>query len=106
MVQDLLERTVNALTERGYAPFYINGSAVDRTAKTPKRTINAHETFRRNHRDEENVTVTIEITEWHAPHGNVWLSTGKDLAKIKVPKDASKKVLNNRVEKAIEIINQ
>lgn len=106
MVQNLLERTVKALTERGYAPYYINHSKAVNVAGMPKRTMNVHETFRMNHRDEENVTVTVEIIEWHHPQGTEWLTTGKRLAKIKIPKDASEKVLSNRVEKAIETINQ
>ena len=106
MVQELLERTVNALTEKGYAPDRVNHTLGKDYGEMRKRQIEVYETFRHNHRDEENVTVTIEVFELQLPNGTRWLPTLKRLGKFKVPKDASDKVLMNRVEKAIETFNQ
>lgn len=68
----------------------------------PEVTAHIDETFRRNYSELENVTVTIEIVRWTKEY--VCSASGKRIARIKVPKDASDKVINSRVEKAIEYL--
>ena len=96
MVKELLARTVDALRAEGYEPTWINFTQRNADEPLPQKTFNVHETYRINHNKEANVTVTIEITSWSGIFG-------KRLGKVNVPKDASEKVLKNRVEKAIEI---
>lgn len=108
MVQNLLERTVNALTEKGYAPDRVNHMLGKDYGEMRKRQIEVYETDRCNRRwDEGNVTVTIEVFELHLSQDTSWRPhTLKSLGKFKVPKNASDKVLMNRVEKAIETFNK
>ncbi len=94
---ELLDRVVKALTDKGYKPHFIQYQS-DTKERVGNRTIDVHETQRINHRKLDNVTVTIEVVEWNG-------HTGKRIAKIKVPKDASDKVINNRVEQAIAVYN-
>lgn len=55
-------------------------------------------TYRHNGAPED-VTVTMRVFETTNVYG-----AGKIIAKIKIPKNASENVLNNRVQKAIELI--
>ena len=96
MVKELLARTVEALRAEGYEPTWINFSQHNTDEPLPQKTFHVHETCRMNHNQEDNVTVTIEITRWSGIFG-------KELGKVNVPKDASEKVLKSRVKKAIEI---
>ena len=96
MIKELLARTVDALRAEGYEPDWINFARRNANEPLPQKTFHVYETCRRNHIQEDNVTVTISITSWSGD----W---GKTLGKVKVPKDASEKVLKSRVKKAIEI---
>jgi len=58
------------------------------------------ETTYRNNGTDEDVTVTMIITEIT----NSEYGICKQLGKIKIPKNASEKVLNNRINKAIEFM--
>lgn len=102
-VQNLLERTIAELKNAGLNPYFINGYHEPDEHKHPEGIqLNVKETFRVNNTLEknlENVTVTIEVTNW--TNEGTW-ATGKCVAKIKVPKDASDKVIKNRVAKVLE----
>lgn len=100
----LLERTIDALRAEEHEPWYINGSHKSNGSfpeETPRKVIAVEETWRRNYKEEKNVTVTIYVIEW-----NISCSSAKRTEKIKVPKEASEKVLKNRVEKAIAIYEE
>lgn len=58
------------------------------------------ETTYRNNGTDEDVTVTMDITGVI----NSEYGTCKRLGKIKIPKNASENVLNNRIQKAIELL--
>lgn len=98
-VQTLQARVVDALQQRG-----INGSKYNGTIKGDtrwwsekneiQRDIMVDETFRQNHADLENVTVRAEVIEWDGCSGTV-------IARVKVPKDASDRVIENRVEQVL-----
>lgn len=97
----LLDRVVEGFRTKGVEPWWINYKHEPDTDIVPNKTIHVHETDRMNYRyDLENVTVTIEVTEWERE--NYGGASGKRLFKIKVPKNASDKVINNRIDKALE----
>lgn len=100
MVQELLNRVVEAFRTRGIEPYWIEHQhkGWQLGELPPELTIHVYQTFRQNHSRLENVTVTIEVTRWNK-------TTGKRLARLKVPKDASDKVINNRIDKALEYFN-
>lgn len=99
-VKGLMDRVIEAFRGKGYEPFWINRVRSDRVSETaPSKTIGVSETFRMNNVRLDNVTVTIEVTEWEG-------HSGRRIFKTKVPKNASDKVINNRVDKVIEVLNQ
>lgn len=97
----LLDRTVKAMKLMGYKPYFIQHmrNPIMEGIELPDLTISVEETFRRNHSKLDNVTVTIVVHEWYSDH------TGKRIFKTKVPANASDKVINNRITKAIEFMN-
>ena len=98
-VQELINRVVKAFEDEGYGVYWVNHiHDVDNKTEDNGKTFSVYETCRMNHRwDEmENVTATIAVINWGK-------SSGKIVAKIKVPKDASDKVIKSRVLKAIEV---
>lgn len=97
-VQILLNRVVKEIENKGYELTFINHSSNGRKLK--EKTINVHETYRYNHSDKDNITVTIDITTW-----NLINNSGERRFKIKVPANASDKVISNRVDKVIEFYN-
>ena len=99
-VKGLMDRVIEAFRNKGYEPFWINSVRSDKVSGTvPSKTIDVLETFRMNHTELDNVTVTIDVTEWEG-------HSGRRIFKTKVPKNASDKVINNRVDKVIEVLNQ
>lgn len=68
------------------------------------RYIYAEPTWRHNG-TEQNVTVTVRVLEVDKLYSRHSASL-KTLLKVKVPKDASDKIIANRVAKAIEAFNQ
>lgn len=99
-VQNLVERVVEVIRGSGIEPYFINGQHKDWEIgdQPPKRTMGVDQTFRYNHSDLENVTVTITVSEWTG-------CTGKRLLKIKVPANASDKAIQNRINKALAVYN-
>lgn len=98
---DLLERVLEELQKRGVDPYYINSvhvpQAYDKEQSLGEvgQTYIGLETVYRNNGTEQNVSVKI--------HRNV--VTGKTSARrtisVKVPKNASVKVINNRIDKVL-----
>jgi len=105
-VQNLLERTIAELKNAGLNPYFINGYHEPDERERPEGIeLNVKETFRVNNTLEknlENVTVTIEVANWTNDGA---FGIGHRVAKIKVPKDASDKVIKNRVAKVLEYYN-
>ena len=100
-VEKLLDRVVEGFRSKGVEPWWINYKHETWNDVVPNKTIHVHETDRQNYRyDLENVTVTIEVTEWEHEFGGC--ASGKQIFKTKVPKNASDKVINNRINKALE----
>ena len=91
---DLVRRILAELEAQGQKPTTVNGLVIDKGCKD--KSLAVSEVYRSN-ATEQNVTAKIDVIEWKT--GN-W---GKRIATIKVPKDASDKVLKNRVQKAVEI---
>ena len=98
-VQILLNRVVKEIESRGYELTFINYS-LGGSRQLKEKAIDVHETYRYNHSDKDNITVTIEVTTW-----NLNNLCGKRLFKLKVPANASDKVISNRVDKVIEFYN-
>ena len=99
-VKGLMDRVVEAFRNKGHEVYWINHIRSEKVSSTlPHKTIAVLETFRMNHTELDNVTVTIEVQEWEG-------HSGRRIFKTKVPKNASDKVINNRVDKVIEVLNQ
>lgn len=104
-VQNLVERVAEAIRKNGIEPYFIDGHHKDWKIgdHPPKRTMDVAQTFRYNHSDLENITATITVSEWTVSrYGSC---TGKQLLKIKVPANASDKVIQNRINKALAVYN-
>lgn len=96
---ELVERVVEGFRKNGHDPYWVNWVHERKgDEQLPEITIHVRETNRQNHINLENVTVTIEVTKWG---GN----TGTRLAKLHVPKDASDRVIEKRVGKALDYLN-
>lgn len=100
-VTELLDRVVEALRESGIEPYFIDGFHKGWIAGEYPDGIqlDVKQTFRMNNRDLENVTVTIDVVNWNG-------RSGHRIARIKVPKNASDKVINNRVEKVLNLMQK
>ena len=99
-VKNLMNRVIEAFRNKGHEVYWINHIRSEKVSSTlPHKTIAVLETFRMNHTELDNVTVTIEVQEWEG-------HSGRRIFKTKVPKNASDKVINNRVDKVIEVLNQ
>lgn len=99
---ELMARVIDRMTARGLNPCFVNYMRKkDRpfTEINGKR-VNIAETRRRNG-TEEDVTVTLEVDiQLESEFG-----TRKRIFKIKVPKDASERVIDKRLDKVEEILN-
>lgn len=102
-VDTLKDRVIKALEDKGFE-VNVNKFSADTTheKKAGAKWIWIHETGRSNG-TEENVTVTMEVQTYHEAYN---FETGfgmiRTIAKVKVPKNASDKVINNRIEKCME----
>lgn len=98
-VNELLERTIEVINSKGYKVDIVNHRIVDWTPGyiPHEKGIGIQETCRRNNRNEENVTVTIYVYQKNGSHSN------RIIGKVKVPKNASDKVISSRVTKIIEM---
>lgn len=98
---NLIKRTVENFADRGYTVESLSKSndryAVGEHKKRGDRHINFFITYR-NNGTYENVTVTLEVIEALNDR------CGKRIVKIKIPKNASDRVLNNRINRAIAIM--
>ena len=90
-VKDLLNRTIAEVEARGYRVWFVNnvhsnfGEGFPVEVGGTYRTIDVNETFRYNHSEKENVTVTISVSEWiKSQYGG----SGERIFKIKVPANA------------------
>ena len=99
-VQMLVERVVNAINAEGYEVYWVNHMHSNNESEMTEKTFDVYETFRMNHRDEENVSVTIEVCKWELEGSGC--ASGKRLVRINVPKNASHRVILNRVLAAIK----
>lgn len=103
--QALAKRVVEELNRRGFEMKQIGNSVF--TSKQDyvegSRYFYIEETYRQN-ATEENVTAKLKVYE----NGVAWkvdLCATKYLGEVKIPKNASDKVIANRVNKAMEIYN-
>lgn len=109
-VNELMERVLNRMAERNLFPYYVNGShhGIERFTENDGKIIQVAETFRMNGVGSglENVTVTIKVyrAEMSAIYGNVPCALYPVL-KVKVPKDASDKVIDRRIDQVETSIN-
>ena len=90
----LLERVVKALDERGLEPDVIEGLSIN----LKEGKVIFVETVYRHNGTNENVNVKLAVAE-HEGHRI------KHLIEVKVPKDASDKVINNRIDKITQYLN-
>ena len=99
---NLLKRAMESFAARGYTATGLSKSndwfAIGEPKKKGDRHISAFTTYR-NNGTAENVTVTLEIIEALNDHG-----CGRIITIIKIPKNASDRVLNNRIDRAISIM--
>lgn len=99
---NLIERTMKNFKDRGYTVKCLSKSndwfIIGNHKNRGDRHISVSVTYRHNGAA-ENVTVTMEIIETLNDFG-----CGKRIAKIKIPKNASERVLNNRIDSAISIM--
>ena len=109
-VNELMERVLNRMAERNLFPYYVNGShhGIERFTENDDKIIQVEETFRMNGVASglENVTVTIKVyrAEWSTIYGNV-PGALYPVLKVKVPKDASDKVIDRRIDQVETSIN-
>ena len=107
---ELLDRVLYRMGERNIFPYYVNGYHDEnkRFTENGNKIINVSETFRMNGvgHGMENVTVTINVyrAEREAIYGNKPCALYPVL-KVKVPKDASDRVIDNRIAKVEVAIN-
>ena len=99
----LITRTAKRFEELGYTVDCKSQSGTCYIINYAKENGHRHiwmETTYRNNGTDEDVTVTMNITEIV----NSEYGTCKRLGKIKIPKNASERVLNNKINKAIELM--
>ena len=92
---ELLVRVEKALMEKGIEPYAINYMSMGKKKEVGEKYISIRTVYRSNG-TEEDVSVKIEVYE------KINKYSSKRIESIKVPKDASDKVINNRIEKAIK----
>lgn len=104
-VWQLLERVLSTMTEEGIEPLFINGAGM--AAQTEKLKNNPGVRYvavgitHRHNGTAENTTCKIRVEETCGFHGLY----RKVICKVKVPKNASEKVIRNRIEKIKEFLN-
>lgn len=95
---ELLERVVEKLGERGIEPDAINGWHVQDFGKGKVMDI---ETVYHHNGASDNVTVRMTVAEFEPTGRGGWF---KGLIDVRVPKNASDRVINNRIDKIIEVL--
>ena len=94
----LMERVVKALQDRGITPMWLNGigfaDELDQLKEGDK--IVSVRTVYRSNATSEDVSAEIAVSEVKMGRNYMW---EERLMKIKVPKDASDKVIGNRIDK-------
>lgn len=94
----LLERVVEKLGERGIEPDSINGCHIKDFEKGKVMDI---ETVYHRNGASDNVTVRMTVAEFEpTKYGGHF----KGLIDVRVPKNASDRVINNRIDKIIEVL--
>ena len=99
----LLERVYKALEDRGLQVMSINCTSL----KSETDQLNDGDryigikTIYRNNGTDEDVSVDIIIME---EYQGKWYKSGKQIAKVRVPKEASDRVITNRINKAVEYL--
>ena len=101
---ELMEKVLSRMEERKLYPYYKNGIHNKKEEipewHNPERLLCVGETYRRNG-TEENVTVTIE---GNVPiPGSEWGLMMRDF-KIRVPKNASDKVIDKRLDEVEKFV--
>ena len=90
---ELMERVLHRMEDRNIVAYYQNGIHINwvKGEKPPEKHLNVSETYKHN-ATEENVTVTIE--------GSVRISeySSRRTLKVRVPKDASDRVIDRRLD--------
>lgn len=99
----LLERVIKEMEKRGIEPHYVMGLHVPAAYERPIdiNSIPKHisiTTVSRHNGTEANVSVEIAVSEMTGR------STAKRTCVVKVPKDASEKVINRRIDKILEAL--
>lgn len=94
----LLERVMEKLAERGIEPDVLNGyHKVD----LKKGRVLFAETVYHHNGASDNVTVRMSVTEYNpGEYGRSF----KQIINAKVPKNASDRVINNRIDKIVEAL--
>ena len=109
-VAELMERVLNRMAERNLFPYFVNDShrGIEHFTENDSKIISVKETFRMNGVGNglENVTVTIKVyrAERSAIYGNLPCAL-YPVMKVKVPKDASDKVIDRRIDQVETAIN-
>lgn len=94
----LLERVVEKLGERGIEPDSINGCHIKDFEKG--KVMNIGTVYHRNGAS-DNVTVRMSVAEFEpTQYGGRF----KGLIDVRVPKNASDRVVNNRIDKIVEAL--
>lgn len=95
---ELMERVLSKMEERRMYAYYKNHvhskEEVIPEYHNPSKVLGCMETWNRNNGTEENVTVTIEGIKTNDPS---WLG-GIRVLKVRVPKNASDKVIDKRLD--------
>lgn len=93
----LLERVVEKLGERGIEPDIINGCHI----QLEKGKVLFIDTVYHRNGANDNVTVKMSVAEFEpSEYGGHF----KGLIDVRVPKNASDRVINNRIDKIIEVL--
>lgn len=99
----LLERVYAELMNRGIEPVGIETFGDWRDQENGERFITI-QTVNRHNGTEENVTAQIDVMEMTSGKKGDGCRCMKRVFSIKVPKEASDKVIKNRIDKALEYI--
>lgn len=91
----LLKRVVSAFEDRKMEVDFINGIGFG-TGRTTGETYISVEEISKHNGAKENVSVSIRLYRMTAP------TSARLVFSVKVPKDSSEKVINNRIDKIME----
>lgn len=109
MVNDLKERVITRMKQRGLHPWVIDGRIQKgEHPRTNCKMFGIEETFRQNgfHHGLDNVTLTITVYKVVRTDDDGTIRQFDYVKRVKVPKDASDKVIDRRIDQIETALNE